>query len=292
MSNTKLLESAPIISELKENLQVKCEEIKSKTGTTPSMHVILVGNNPASVTYTRNKKRFCEKIGAACEIIKIEESVSEEEFLQKVEDSVTDKTVHGILIQLPLPKQLQHIDVSHLVPAVKDVDGFHDENLSLIMHGDTGKRALCPCTPKGILTLLDFYKMPLEGKNITIIGRSMIVGKPLQMLFTNLNATVTLAHSRTANLKEHTKSSDIVVVAIGKAKFLDSSYLDLSKKQTVIDVGINHDENRKICGDANTEELMNAGVHAITPVPGGVGPLTIFSLVQNLLQATNSQLLS
>lgn len=182
----------------------------------------------------------------------------------------------------------QHIDVGQLVPSEKDVDGFHAQNLYQILKGDTGENALVSCTPKGIITMLQDADVDLKGKKVAIIGRSLIVGKPLSMLMTNYNATVTLCHSRTENLKEVCKSADIIVAAIGKAKYVDSSYLNKNKKQIIVDVGINHDENGNLCGDVDFDSVVDH-CSMITPVPGGVGRMTILSLGQNLLQAAKQQ---
>jgi methylenetetrahydrofolate dehydrogenase (NADP+)/methenyltetrahydrofolate cyclohydrolase len=285
---TTLLKSKPLIDQKIDDLRQKCTELKER-GITPSMKVILVGEHAASLIYTRNKKRFCEKFGADCEIINLDESISPEEFTQAVNKIANDDKVHGCFVQLPLPKQLNEVDVPNLIPSHKDVDGFHSHNIAALFQGDKGENALLPCTPKGVITLCDFYNIPLEGKHIVIIGRSTIVGKPLGMMMTNHNATVTICHSRTQDLKEITKTADIIAVAIGRAKYLTKDYLSTSKKQIIIDVGINHDENGKLCGDVDFNDVHDS-VEAITPVPGGVGPMTILTLAQNLLQAAEKSL--
>lgn len=283
-----ILKSAPIVKQSLHDLAKKCESLKEK-GVTPTMKVILVGENPASIIYTRNKKKFMEKFGAECEIIKLPSSLSEEDFLERVEQVVSNKNNHGCFVQLPLPEQLSHIDVGELINPSKDVDGFNKANIMDIYRGEKGDSALIPCTPKGIITLCDFYNIDLTSKKIVVIGRSLIVGKPLSLLLTNYNATVTLCHSKTENIQEHTGSADIIVTAIGSAKFLKRDHLSKTKKQYIIDVGMNHDEDGKLCGDVDFDNVKDH-VAGITPVPGGVGPMTILSLAQNLLQAAEKRL--
>jgi len=280
---TTILKSQPVVEKSVDELRSKCTQLKEQ-GIIPSMKVILVGDNPASVIYTRNKKRFCEKFGAQCEIIKLDINIKADDFIKEVKGIADNEKVHGCFVQLPLPQQLKEVDVPNLIPPHKDVDGFHQQNIAHLFYGDKGLGALIPCTPKGIVTLCDYYNISLEGKHVVIIGRSAIVGKPLSMLLTNHNATVSLCHSKTKDLKSLTKSADIIVTAIGHAKFLTKDFLSDSTKQTIIDVGMNHDESGKLCGDTDYKNILDS-VEAITPVPGGVGPMTILSLAQNLLQA-------
>lgn len=282
------LRSAPLVEQELEKLSSKCELLKSK-GVNPSMKVILVGNNKASVIYTRNKKKFCERFGADCEIINLDESIQEAEFIDSVKKISNDKSVHGCFVQLPLPSHLSHLDPGELIDPKKDVDGFHEHNIGELFKGDPKSKYLMPCTPQGVLNTLNFYNYPVEGKNIVIVGRSLIVGKPLALLLLNHNATVTVCHSRTSDLKEHTKRADIIVSAVGKPRFLTTEYLNENKDQVLIDVGINHDDEGKLCGDMDYKNLLGH-CKAITPVPGGVGPLTILSLAQNLLQAAENSL--
>lgn len=283
-----LLKAAPISQQIVDELTKQCSKLKEK-GITPNLKVILVGEHPPSVIYTKNKKKFMEKIGAACEIVRLPEDISETSFLENVDKYSKDKSVHGLFVQLPLPKHLQHIDVGQLVPHQKDVDGFHAQNLYKLMTGDKEGSALLPCTPKGIMSMLSFANIDVSGKSVAVIGRSMIVGKPLALLMTNANATVTLCHSRTKDLKKVTQEADIIVAAIGKAKFINSSYLSPNKDQILIDVGINHDENGKLCGDIDESDVLDH-CSVLTPVPGGVGPMTIVSLGQNLVAAANNLL--
>ena len=281
------LKAAPIAEVITEELRHECSHLAER-GIIPNLKVILVGEHPPSVIYTRNKKKFMENIGAKCEIIKLEESISEAEFLSELEMQCNDNEVNGLFVQLPLPNHLSHIDVGQLVSPEKDVDGFHAENLYGILSGDCGSKYLIPCTPRGILTMLDHANVDLSGKNVVVIGRSLIVGKPMALLLTNKNATVTICHSRTKNIKEITSKADVIIVAIGKERYLNRSFLNSNKNQILIDVGINHDTNGKICGDIDYEDVVNE-CHLITPVPGGVGKMTILSLGQNLIAATKRQ---
>ena len=281
---TLILKSKPVIDLHKKVLTEKVISLK-KLGITPTLKVILVGDHGPSIIYTKNKKKFCESIGADCEIIKLSESVSEKDFLDTINQIALSAEAHGFFVQLPLPTHLQHINVGKLIPPHKDVDGFHAENFAGLITGDKGEKSLIPCTPKGIITLLQHYDIPIAKKNVLVIGRSLIVGKPMQMLLTNYDATVVLAHSQTQDIKVWSSQADIIISAIGRPRYFDHECLDPNKKnQTLIDVGICYDENNKLCGDFNYDELLNKCA-AITPVPGGVGPMTILSLAQNLVQA-------
>ena len=285
---SQILHSASVKKLITKGLKAECKMLRDNN-IIPQLKVILVGSDPASLIYTTNKKKFCEKIGAICEIIFLEENISETELRKTIELINHDENVHGCIIQLPLPKHLSHLDVGHLVSKEKDVDGFHPENLYALMRNANSSTDFVSCTPKGILTLMQESQISVSGKHIVIIGRSMIVGKPLAMLLTNHNATVTLCHSQTENLRELTKSCDILISAIGKAQLIDETYISPNKNQVIIDVGMNTDTHGQLCGDVNYERVVNL-VSAITPVPGGVGPMTIVSLAQNLLQASKNKL--
>jgi methylenetetrahydrofolate dehydrogenase (NADP+)/methenyltetrahydrofolate cyclohydrolase len=285
---TQILSAGPIKKKITKELKAECAFLKEKN-IIPNLKVILVGNNPASLTYTSNKKKFCERVGAKCEIIALDHLITEQEFLNTIHHVNSDNDVHGLIIQLPLPKHLSHLDIGKLISKEKDVDGFHPENLYALMKNDSSRHHFVSCTPKGILTLLKEYQIELSNKNIIIIGRSMIVGKPLSLLLGNQNATVTLAHSHTKNLMELSARADIIICAIGKAHFINGKFLSLTKNQILIDVGMNRNTDGEICGDVDFAAVENH-VKAITPVPGGVGPMTIISLVQNLLQAAKNQL--
>jgi methylenetetrahydrofolate dehydrogenase (NADP+)/methenyltetrahydrofolate cyclohydrolase len=280
-----ILSAKNIVNDIVLELKKDCETLK-QTGIVPKLKVFLIGNHAPSVIYTRNKKKFIEKFGAECDIITLPESTTEEAFLNQVREAAESKDVNGLFVQLPLPKHLKHIDVGQIVPSQKDVDGFHAHNLYKLLKGEN--TGLVSCTPKGIITLLEKNNIEISGKNAVVIGRSMIVGKPMGMLLTNKSATVTLCHSKTSNLKEITRKADIIISAIGQPNFFDKSYLTDNQNVTIIDVGINHDESGTLCGDIDFQSV-EAHCSAISPVPGGVGPLTIASLGQNLVLATQLQ---
>ncbi len=281
---TTLLKSAPIVEQSIAKLQKDIELLKLK-GHTPTMKVILVGDHPPSLIYTRNKKKFCQNIGAVCEIVKLSQDISKKDFIKEVQNIAEDPRVHGCFVQLPLPIHLNEVNVGDLIPEEKDVDGFNQYNITGLFRNVPRDQILLPCTPKGIIKLLDFYDIEIQGKNVAIIGRSLIVGKPTAILFDNLNATVTLCHSHTANLKKITHNSDIIVTAIGKPLFLTKEYINPDRHSVLIDVGINRNAQGKLCGDIHFEEVKDLA-RAITPVPGGVGPMTILSLAENLVEAT------
>jgi methylenetetrahydrofolate dehydrogenase (NADP+)/methenyltetrahydrofolate cyclohydrolase len=282
------LVASPIRKKIAKELKAECKLLKER-GIIPFLKVILVGKSPASIVYTNNKKKFCEKVGAKCEIIELNDNVAENDFLKIIKNINLDTSVHGCIIQLPLPKHLTHLDIGTLILKEKDVDGFNPENLYSVMRGKYSPLDFISCTPKGIMTIFREYEIDLIGKNVVIIGRSMIVGKPLAMLLTNANATVTLSHSKTKNLNLITQGADIIVCALGNPNFLNKTFLNSLKNQIIIDVGISTDSEGNIHGDANYQEIFDH-VQAITPVPGGVGPMTIVSLVQNLLQASKKEL--
>lgn len=283
---TQILTAKEVREVYLKNLFNEVEDLK-KRNIIPQLKIFLVGEDEASDVYVRNKKKFAEKINARCEIVSLDKSIEETEFKNLLFKEIKDPNVHGILIQLPLPKQLKHIDLSEIIPKEKDVDGFHYENMGKLLSGsETGFHI--PCTPKGIITLLDFYKIPLLGKNVVIIGRSNIVGRPLAQLLINRHATVTICHSKTPCIKDYTKRADMIIVAVGKVRFLTKDYLSDSIKPVIIDVGTNNDENGNFCGDVDYENVKEY-CSAITPVPGGVGPLTILSLAQNLVNSAKNQ---
>lgn len=282
----KILSAAQVVEQTKENLIKRCEALKSK-GLTPSMCVVLVGNNPASLSYIKNKRVMCEKIGAKFELLQLPEDVTPEKFLAELEIRNRNPNIHGMIVQLPVPDQLKGLDIPNLVTSKKDIDGFHGLNTQHLYSGSKDLNHLMPCTPKGIVKLLQFYNIDITGKNVVVVGRSLIVGKPLSLLLTNFEATVTLAHSKTKNIREFTRQADIVVAAIGKAHFFDSSYFNPDRKTVVIDVGMNV-LNGKLTGDVNQADISEI-VGGVTPVPGGVGPMTVISLIDNLISATEKQ---
>ncbi|MGE3609646.1 MAG: bifunctional 5,10-methylenetetrahydrofolate dehydrogenase/5,10-methenyltetrahydrofolate cyclohydrolase [Bacteriovoracaceae bacterium] len=282
----KLLAAKPVVEQIKSDLLRRTGELKRR-GITPTMSVILVGDNPASLSYVRNKKKMCEEIGANFILAHLPADIGAESFLKKVEELNADKNINGIIIQLPVASQLTHLNLPNLVSPKKDIDGFHGLNTQKLYSGSKDLGQLFPCTPKGIIRLLKFYGIEISGKNIVVVGRSLIVGKPMSLLLSNFDATVTMANSKTVHLKKFTQTADIVISAIGKAHFFDSSYFSSEKKTVVIDVGMNTLDG-KLTGDVNPEVINT--VSAITPVPGGVGPMTVISLIENLITATENQL--
>ena len=280
---SKILYAKSVTNVKVDELLNKSRDLASK-GLRPKLQVILVGDNPASQLYVANKEKFCKKIGADFKLIKLASEISRDNFLAKVNEMNQADDVTGCFVQLPIPKHLQDIDITQLINPDKDVDGFHFKNIEKIyMNSDKG---MLPCTPKGILTLLRENNIEIEGKNVVIIGRSFIVGKPLSLLLTNRNATVTVCHSKTVGIKEHTKKADIIICAIGVPHFLTKDFLNGDKKQILIDVGINKLDGKTV-GDIHFEDVKDQCA-AITPVPGGVGPMTIFSLMENLIESTQN----
>lgn len=243
------------------------------------MVVILVGDNQASQTYVRNKERGCQYIGIESKILRHDASFSEIELLQEINDLNNDDTVDGILVQLPLPQHINEEKVLDAIVPSKDVDGFHPENVAKLF---LGQHSLVPCTPKGMMVLLEEINYDLAGKEVVIVGRSNIVGKPVALLCLQKNATVTIAHSQTKDLKAVCSRADVLIAAIGKPKFFNHEYV--KDGAVVLDVGINRDENNKLCGDVDFDDVKDK-VSAITPVPGGIGPMTITMLMKNTIEA-------
>jgi methylenetetrahydrofolate dehydrogenase (NADP+)/methenyltetrahydrofolate cyclohydrolase len=286
MNTAKILAAQPLVDEIKKDLKSRCEGLKSR-GTIPSMCVVLVGDNPASLSYIRNKKKICEEVGATFNLLQLPSSITEKEFLKHIDDLNHDPKVHGIIIQLPVSETLKDLDLPNLVTASKDIDGFHGKNTQNIYTGSTNLKLLLPCTPKGIVHLLKYYGVEIAGKHAVVLGRSLIVGKPLSMLLTNLNATVTIAHSHSQNLAEITRTADILISAIGKTHFVTTNHINPLKKTVVIDVGMNT-LNGKLTGDVHPDVMTVAA--AVSPVPGGVGPMTVVSLIENLITATENHI--
>lgn len=282
----RILSAKPVVEKIKLKLKSRCEDLKSR-GLNPAMSVVLVGDNPASLSYIKNKKKLCEEVGAKFTLHQLASTVTETEFLKLLSDLNNDPETNGIIVQLPVSEGLKKLDLPNLVVPSKDIDGFHNKNTQQLYEGSTNLKLLLPCTPKGVVHMFSYYNILVEGKDVVVVGRSLIVGKPLSMLLTNMNATVTLAHSKTKDLKSYTRKADIVIAAMGRGHFFDASFFDPAKKTVVIDVGMNS-LNGKLVGDVNTEEVKEV-VEAITPVPGGVGPMTVLSLIENLISATERQ---
>lgn len=247
-----------------------------------TLALIMVGNNPASQVYVRNKQKACDEVGILVRPFFLEENASQKELLNIIQDCNEDPKVNGILVQLPLPKHIEEDIVINAISPEKDVDGLNILNQGKLMVGEEG---LVPATPKGVITLLKANNIEIASKNVVVIGRSKLVGKPLAMLFLNENATVTIAHSKTSNLKEVAKKADIIAVAVGKPKFLTAEMV--KRDAVIVDVGINRLDG-KLCGDVDYDSVSEVASF-ITPVPGGVGPMTIASLLENIVKAYKRQ---
>jgi methylenetetrahydrofolate dehydrogenase (NADP+)/methenyltetrahydrofolate cyclohydrolase len=274
----EIISGKVLSKEVREEVRLQVEDLKAQYGAVPHLVVILVGEDPASQSYVKAKRRGCLKAGMLSTIDRRDADISEEELLALIKKYNDDDGVHGILVQLPVPK---HIDEDKVIDAIdisKDVDGFHPLNVAY-MH--LGRKCILPATPKGILTMLESKNVELKGKDAIIIGRSNIVGKPVAMLLMGKHATVTIAHSRTQNLKEKCLQADIIVAAVGRANTVTA---DMVKEGAVIiDVGVNRNAEGKLVGDVDFEGCKDKASY-ITPVPGGVGPMTITSLLQNTIE--------
>lgn len=277
-----IIDGKKISLQIKDELKEKVEELKKK-GIIITLAVIQVGDDPASSVYVRNKKKGCEYIGIRSLSYELSGGISQQELLDLIKELNGKKEVNGILVQLPLPAHIDEDAVIRTIDPAKDVDGFHSQNVGALCIGQPG---FVSCTPAGIIQLLKRSGIQMEGKECVVLGRSNIVGKPMSLLLLRENATVTIAHSRTGNLKEVTRRADILIVAVGKRKMITKEYV--KEGAVVIDVGINRDENNKLCGDVdfdNVEPLCSA----ITPVPGGVGPMTIAMLLHNCVETVGLQ---
>lgn len=279
---TEIIDGKGLAKKIRENLKKDVDELR-KEGIIPKFAVILVGEDPASKIYVRNKNKACVEIGIEYEEHVLKQDTTMEELLRLIDKLNKDNSINGILLQSPLP---QHLDINEALKQIdykKDVDGFNPVNVGKL---SLGQDCFVSCTPYGIIKMLEEYKIPIEGKNAVIIGRSNIVGKPLIQCLLSKNATVTVCHSKTQNIEEITKNSDIIIAAMGKPKFLKGNMV--KQGATVIDVGINRMENGKIVGDVDFEEVSKKTSY-ITPVPGGVGPMTIAMLMNNIVKATKEQ---
>ena len=278
-----IIDGKKVSSHIKDNIAAEVKILKNKTGKTPGLAVVLVGDDPASAVYVKNKNKTCKNIGFQSFEHILSENTTEDKLLNLINELNNDDQVNGILVQLPLPSHISSKKILVSINPQKDVDGFHLENVGRLV---TGNALFKPCTPAGIIKLLDEYKIEIEGKNAVIIGRSNIVGKPVSFLLLERNATVTICHSRTKDLPSITRSADILIAAIGKPNFVS---LDMVKNNAVvIDVGINRLDG-KLVGDVDFTSVSKQA-SLITPVPGGVGPMTIAMLMENTLQAFKNSL--
>lgn len=292
----EVMNGKELSNEIQERLKEKCNFLKERE-INPNLVVISVGNNDASKVYIRNKKKAAESIGIGFKEIHIDdENLDREQLMVKllrlISELNSDDSIDGIIVQKPIPKITKEEDqlVNSMIYSSKDVDGFNQINEMKVYEG-SNKKGLIPCTPKGVIRLLDEYNIELEGVKVVVIGRSLTVGKPLAMLLLNRNATVTICHSKTKNLKEVTKTADIIISAVGSSKLINHEYIKEDIK-CIIDIGMNRDENNKLCGDVDYEDIMEFllknGTNEqsyITPVPGGVGPMTVAMLMENTIDA-------
>ena len=277
-----VIDGKALAQKIRNNLKIDCEELK-KNGITPKLAVILVGDDSASKVYVRNKNKACEDVGIEFEEYLLDADITQEKLIDLINVLNYKKDIHGILLQSPIPSNLDINEAFRTILPEKDVDGFNPLNVGkLTLNQDT----FVSCTPYGIMKMFEEYEISLSGKNVTIIGRSNIVGKPLIQCCLNKDATVTVCHSRTKNLKEHTQNADIVIVAIGKPKFITEDMI--KDGAVIIDVGINRLDNGKLVGDVDFENVEKKASY-ITPVPGGVGPMTIAMLMNNVIKAANNK---
>ena len=276
--------SGKIVSDhIREQIKTEVKQFVNKNGVAPGLAVILVGDNAASRVYVRNKHKACLDVGIESYQIELPEDTSEQTLLAKIDELNNDARVNGILVQLPLPSHINEKKVILAINPQKDVDAFHPFNVGGIMTGD---HLFLPCTPAGVISMLDYYNISISGKRCVVVGRSNIVGKPMSMLLLERNGTVTIAHSKTENLSSITRDADILVVAVGRPGFITGDMV--REGAVVIDVGINRSEDGKLCGDVDFASVEPRASY-ITPVPGGVGPMTITTLLQNTIKAAYLQ---
>ena len=274
----QIINGKEIAAAVRQEICKEVEELKEK-GFVPGLAVILVGDNQASQTYVRNKEKACLDLGMHSVLIKKPATLSQEELIENINELNQDDSIHGILVQLPLPN---HIDEKAIIEAIspdKDVDGFHPINIGRMM---TGQSAFLPCTPYGVMVMLQHINYNLEGKHVVVVGRSNIVGKPQGQLMLNANATVTICHSKTKDLAYYTKQADVIVAAVGKRNTITADHI--KEGAVIIDVGMNRNDEGKLCGDVDYEGVLEKASY-VTPVPGGVGPMTITMLMKNTVQS-------
>ncbi|MBD8135129.1 bifunctional methylenetetrahydrofolate dehydrogenase/methenyltetrahydrofolate cyclohydrolase FolD [Bacillus sp. AFS026049] len=281
--SAQIINGKEIAESVRQEISKEVQQLREKN-VVPGLAVILVGDNQASQTYVRHKQKACEDLGMHSVLIKKPADLSQEELIQSIAELNQDDSIHGILVQLPLPGHIQEKAIIEAISPEKDVDGFHPINIGRMM---TGQDAFLPCTPYGVMVMLEYIDYDLEGKHVVIVGRSNIVGKPAGQLFLNANATVTYCHSRTKDLAYYTKQADVVVAAVGKRDTITSDHI--KEGAIVIDVGMNRDDEGKLCGDVAFDEVKNKASF-ITPVPKGVGPMTITMLMKNTVKSAQKAL--
>jgi methylenetetrahydrofolate dehydrogenase (NADP+)/methenyltetrahydrofolate cyclohydrolase len=281
--SAQIINGKEIAESVRQEISKEVQQLREKN-IVPGLAVILVGDNQASQTYVRHKQKACEDLGMHSVLIKKPADLSQEELIQSIAELNQDDSIHGILVQLPLPGHIQEKAIIEAISPEKDVDGFHPINIGRMM---TGQDAFLPCTPYGVMVMLEYIDYDLEGKHVVIVGRSNIVGKPAGQLFLNANATVTYCHSRTKDLAYYTKQADVVVAAVGKRDTITSDHI--KEGAIVIDVGMNRNDEGKLCGDVAFDEVKNKASY-ITPVPKGVGPMTITMLMKNTVKSAQKAL--
>ncbi len=274
----QIINGKEIAEAVRQEIRKEVEELKAK-GYVPGLAVILVGDNQASQTYVRNKEKTCLDLGMHSVLIKQPATLSQEELIENINELNQDDSIHGILVQLPLPNHINETAIIEAISPEKDVDGFHPINIGRMM---TGQNAFLPCTPYGVMVMLQHINYNLEGKHVVVVGRSNIVGKPQGQLMLNANATVTICHSKTKDLAYYTKQADVIVAAVGKRNTITSDHI--KEGAVIIDVGMNRNDEGKLCGDVDYEGVLNKASY-VTPVPGGVGPMTITMLMKNTVQS-------
>ena len=274
-----IIDGKALSDKILKEIENEHSELQAKVGRKAGLAVMIVGENPASQIYVRNKIRACERVGFHSETIRLDENITEENLLLEIEKLNNDNNIDGILVQLPIPKHINELKVINAISAEKDVDGFHTTNIGKMMIGD--ETGFLPCTPAGVIQMFEEYNIDLEGKDVLVIGQSNIVGKPMTLLLINKRATVQVCNSKTKNLPEKLQKADVVVAAAGSPKLVKGS--DVKEGVVVIDIGINRVDG-KICGDVDFEEVSQKASY-ITPVPGGVGPMTIAMLIKNTFKS-------
>lgn len=279
--SAQLLNGKELAAKKREQMKEKVQQLAAQN-ITPGLAVILIGENPASQTYVRAKQKACANVGIYSKLIERPDHTSEEELLKEIDQLNQDPAIDGILVQLPLPSHISEQAVIERISPDKDVDGFHPINIGKMM---TGEDTFLPCTPYGVVEMLKEAELPLEGKHVVVVGRSNIVGKPVGQLLLNEHATVTYCHSRTKDMRALTTQADILIVAVGRPKFIKAD--DVKEGSVVVDVGINRVDG-KLCGDVDFEEVKEKASY-ITPVPGGVGPMTITMLLENTIQSAQTR---
>lgn len=274
-----LLKGADVVGRLKENMLKDVDELK-REGITPRLAIVRVGARPDDVAYEKGAVKRCEGVGIECSVFEFPESIVQKDLIAEIEKINADDSIHGILLFRPLPHGLDENIIKYVISPDKDIDCLNPVNVAKVFEGD--ESGFAPCTPEAVMDLLEYNGIDLKGKRVTVIGRSLVVGKPLAMMLLKKHATVTLCHTRTADLKGTCKNAEILIAAAGKAKMVDEGFV--SEGQIIIDVGINMDENGKLCGDVDLEKVKDIAA-AITPVPGGIGTVTTSVLAKHVVRA-------